>query len=182
MHTHSRLVSVLSHLNQSPAPKFDIQRLEQNLCQIFGGIQHSQPETKRIVLSACVGEPDPGEPSDRFVSLSRNLQKEKSRKDKDRPVYRPRQPVSEDKTPLEHLLDPRVLLGVASTGLALAFLPSSSPVSRSLLVSFLFISKLLLIILCSLDCGLKYYNFWLHIWCIYEKNKMKDQDRSELVV
>lgn len=133
MHEHSRLQSVLSHVDTTRTN--DLERLENNLRRIFKDMP-SQMEN-HLVLSPCNNKSsdfDPGEPNDRFVQLSRNLQKEKEKRQRSKFIYPTRPILKENETPIEVLFDPKVLLGVASTGLALAFLPSSSPVSRSLLV------------------------------------------------
>ena len=152
MQQHSRLVSVLNHLNDpisdngrdSITGEITVERLEKNLQRIFGNMKIP----KGLELSYCNAQEDTGEPNDRFVNLSRNLQSDKSmgynnfkqasrsRTESSRTASRNRI-AKQDPQGLDILLDPKILLGVAATGLATALLPSSSPVSRSIIVSLL---------------------------------------------
>ena len=141
MHQHSRLASVLSHLTEVESPvssSIDLDRLERNLACIFQ--RDATEHGMHLIMNVCSAEEDTGEPSDRFVKLSRNLQSDTNMKGynnfkKGSRSHTPasRAPKSEP-TALDALFDPKILMGVAATGLAFAFLPSSSPVSRSLLV------------------------------------------------
>merc|ERR1712130_365655 len=152
MHAHSRIATVLSQLDPESAANQRIDAFERNLLRMFAGSQQlydqlcTDSRTGQLLVSACEGREE-GEPHDRFVNLSRNLQTDSSMgynnfKQASRSRTEARTRASsipsrikalEEQSPVEKLFDPKVMLGVASTGLALALLPSSSAVPRSAL-------------------------------------------------
>jgi len=143
---------MLGQLDPEAASNQRIDAFERNLLRMFAGSQQlydqlcTDSRTGRLLVSACEGREE-GEPHDRFVNLSRNLQTDSSMgynnfKQASRSRTEARTRASsipsrikalEEQSPVEKLFDPKVMLGVASTGLALALLPSSSAVPRSAL-------------------------------------------------
>jgi len=151
MHAHSRMATVLGQLDPESAANQRIEAFEHNLLRMFAGSQQLYDQLRadsrapsRLLVSACEGHEE-GEPHDRFVTMSRNLQSDSSmgynnfsQASRSRTEARTRASTSrikamEEQSPVEKLFDPKVMLGVASTGLALALLPSSSAVPRSAL-------------------------------------------------
>ena len=140
-----RFQSVLSHISDRPENdtiEF-IQRLERNLQKIFG---NNKNLNLLLNPTPTAGEDeDPGEPSNQFVKLSRSLQSDKSgigynnfkQASRSRTSSHTHGPRGEAQA-IDTLFDPRVLLGAAAVGLALSFLPSSSPVPQSIFVKYPF--------------------------------------------
>lgn len=145
-----RVQHILQHLQQYPdsADEF-VQLIEQKIQKIFKPLldmntseRNRRMYSQSIDVKPCAsGEPveDPGEPSDRFVSLSRNLQSDTSigydnfkQASRSRTTSHAHGPRGEAQA-IDVLFDPRIMLGSAALGLALSFLPSSTPVTRSLL-------------------------------------------------
>jgi hypothetical protein len=138
-----RILQLLHQLEARPDVSQDISQLiEKKIEEIFSKTQLRSSSYPPMQLLACLGEADPGEPQDRFVQMSRSLQTDNSmgvdnfgkskRKRNENPDRIPRL----DSRPIESIFDPRIQLGAAALGLALSLLPSSSPVSRSIVVSF----------------------------------------------
>merc|ERR1712000_365716 len=126
-----RVQHILQHLQQYPdsADEF-VQLIEQKIQKIFKPLldMNTSERNRRMYPQSIDVKPCAnGEPSDRFVSLSRNLQSDTSigydnfkQASRSRTTSHAHGPRGEAQA-IDVLFDPRIMLGSAALGLALSF-------------------------------------------------------------